>query len=87
MLLRSKCSIFHNVKKIQRRPKALVWSKGLNMASPEVISQTFIDHDGTYIDRERFSVERPLKSSLISVHFAKNVLSMKKYNSTINEIS
>ena len=32
LLLRSKCSILHNIFKnltFQRRPKALVWSKGL----------------------------------------------------------
>ena len=40
------------------------------MASPEVIFQTFKDHDGTYIDRDRLSVERPSNSSLISAHFA-----------------
>ena len=32
LLLRSKCSIFHIFQMLtfQRRPKALVWSKGLN---------------------------------------------------------
>ena len=33
LLLRSKCSIFHNIFKnlaFQRRPKALEWNKGLN---------------------------------------------------------
>ena len=32
LLLRSKCSIFHNILKnltFQRRPKVFVWSKGL----------------------------------------------------------
>ena len=45
------------------------------MASPEVFSQTFKDHEGTYIDRDGLCVERPSKSSFISANFAKTVCS------------
>ena len=42
LLLRSKCSIFHNIQKnltFQRRPKALVWSKGLNLFENSIVSK------------------------------------------------